>query len=87
MWKPHKTREKFEVFWEIRAHSFYGYSMDDFCFKLILFLSYEDMKMCRYISFGKNAEDFTCNAFWKCVHVKKLYCVALFSYKHKKGVD
>ena len=62
MWKPHKTREKFEVFWEIRAHSFYGYSMDDFCFKLILFLSYEDMKMCRYISFGKNAEDLTCNA-------------------------
>ena len=43
--------------------------------------------MCRYISFRKNAEDFTCNAFLKCVHVKKLNCVALFSYKHKKGVD
>ena len=58
--------------------------MDGFCFKFILFLSDEDMKVCRYISFTKNAEDFTGNSFW---NVKELNCVTLFSYEHEKAVD
>ena len=75
------------MFWTINAHSFYRHSMEGFGFKFILFLSYEDIKMCRYISITKNAEDFTCNNFLKFLQVKKLNCVTLFSYKHEKAVD
>ena len=82
-----KAREKFEVFWKTSAHSFYGHSIDGLCFNFILFLSDEDMKMCRYISFKENAEDFTGNNFLKCVQVKKVNCVTLCSYKHEKVID
>ena len=58
---------------------FYGNFMDGFCFKVI-FLSYEDMKTPCYISFTESAKDFTSNNFLKCVQVKKLKCVTLFSY-------
>ena len=77
------------MFWKVSAHSFYVNSMDDFCFKFILFLSYEDVKMCRYISSSltKNAEVFTCNNFLKCRQLKKLNCVILLSYEHEKDVD
>ena len=69
------------MFWKISAHSFYGHSVDGFCVKFILLLSYEDMKTYRYISFTKNAIDFTRNNFLKCAQVKKLKCVVtLFSY-------
>ena len=75
------------MFWKTSAHSFYGHSMDGLCFEFILFYSDEDMKMCHYISFANNAEDFTGNNFLKCVQVKKLNCVTLFSCEHEKVID
>ena len=75
------------MFWKTSAHSFYGHSMDGLCFKFILFLSDEDMKMCHSISFANNAEDFKGNNFLKCVQVKKLNCVTLFSCEHEKVID
>ena len=63
MLQPHAARDKLEVFWKTSARSFYGHSMKGLCFKFILFLSDEDMKICRYISFTKNVEDFTGTIF------------------------
>ena len=51
------------------------------------FLSYEDVKTCRYISFTKNAENFTSNNFLKCAEMKELKGVILFSYEHEKTMD
>ena len=45
------------------------------------------MKTPCYISFKENAKDFTSNNFLKCVQVKKLKCVTLFSYEREKTVD
>ena len=42
------------------------------------------MKTPCYISFTKITEDFTSNNFFKCVQVKKLKCVTLFSYERGK---
>ena len=42
------------------------------------------MKTRRYISFTKNAEDFTSSNFLRCVQVKKLKRVTLFSDERKK---
>ena len=45
------------------------------------------MKTPCYISFTENVKDFTSNKFLKCVQVKKLKCVTLFSYEREKTVD
>ena len=78
-----KTTDKSEVLWKTSTHGFYGNFMGSFCFKVILFYC-EDMKARRYISFTKNAEDFTSNNFLRCAQVKKLKRVTLFSYERKK---
>ena len=71
------------MFWKISAHSYYGYFIDGFY--SMAFLSYEDMKTCRYIHFTKNTEDFTSNnLFEMCAseETKRCYIVLLRTQKN-----